>query len=320
MIVLLRNSKGLLEEFQTKFFDTFKSHNIPIVVLTLDELKRIPLSIDIKLIVYRHAQLLGEREFFNSVIDYLDSIAYTGETVPSRFKINFYEDKIKQVEIFSNLKCKTPRTWIVDDWDSSMKLLNFPVVVKLPYGAGSVGVEKIHSKKELSQFDQKIRVFGLKDIRDFNGLHKRNVIRKILDYIKAVKPITYKGPYLVQEFLPAAQEDTRVTIIGSKAVVFNRGVRTGDWRASGSGNINYDHRDHHQEAVLESFRIAKHLKLNVLAVDFVKANGALNIIEISVSFADSAVADSDLIYDPNGSRILSDNNSPQQLITDLIWK
>jgi glutathione synthase/RimK-type ligase-like ATP-grasp enzyme len=320
MIVLIRNSKNQIDNFQLKFFETFKFHKRPIVVLSLEELKQIEVHDKIDLIIYRHAQLTGEREFFNILISYLNKINFRGEVVPGRTKIQFYEDKIVQNEIFSALSCQIPKTQVVEYWNDSLQQIDFPVVVKIPFGAGSIGVEKVESLDAFIEIDHVIRVKGIKDIRNFNLLHKKSLRRTLKDFLKREKCVGYKGPYILQEFLVNSKEDTRVTIIGGHAVVFNRGVRAGDWRASGSGNINYEDRDYHSKAVIEAFRIAMALQLHVLAVDFVIANSVLYVIEISVSFADYAVAESPLIFDTLGNKLARERVSPQKLITEILWQ
>jgi glutathione synthase/RimK-type ligase-like ATP-grasp enzyme len=43
-----------------------------------------------------------------------------------------------------------------------------------------------------------------------------------------------------QKYLPNNNFDTRVTVIGDRAFAFRRFNRTRDFRASGSGKIDYD--------------------------------------------------------------------------------
>lgn len=52
--------------------------------------------------------------------------------------------------------------------------------------------------------------------------------------------IREKKYILFQEYLPDNEFDTRVTVIGNRAFAFRRFNRKKDFKASGSGEIDYD--------------------------------------------------------------------------------
>lgn len=73
-----------------------------------------------------------------------------------------------------------------------------------------------------------------------------------------------------QDFIPGNKFDTRITVLGDHtALAFTRDVRKNDFRASGSGSINYDMNRIDTRCVEISFDIARKLRTQSIAFDFV---------------------------------------------------
>jgi len=94
------------------------------------------------------------------------------------------------------------------------------------------------------------------------------------------------GYVLFQDFIPDNDSDIRVVIIGKKAFAIKRLVRKNDFRASGSGFIEYDKEKIDERCISLAFETSKKLKAQCLAYDFVfdKNNSPL-IIEINYGYA-----------------------------------
>jgi hypothetical protein len=108
-----------------------------------------------------------------------------------------------------------------------------------------------------------------------------------------------RGYVYFQEFVPDNRFDTRVTVIGERAFAFTRGVRPGDFRASGSGNLDYDHGRIDRRAVERAFAIAQRLRLQSAAFDFViTPSGEPLIVEVSYSYLAHAVHQCGGYFDP----------------------
>ena len=95
---------------------------------------------------------------------------------------------------------------------------------------------------------------------------------------------------LFQEFLPGNDFDIRITIIGNRAFAFRRHNRPNDFRASGSGRIDWDPTQIPLDALMLAFKTAKTLKTQSLAVDILRRNGEPVIVEISYYYEGWAVA------------------------------
>jgi len=77
-----------------------------------------------------------------------------------------------------------------------------------------------------------------------------------------------RGYLYLQEFLPDNKCDLRVTVIGSQAFGFRRMNRPNDFRASGSGMIDYDPEQVDRRAVRIAFAVSRKLGTQSLAFDF----------------------------------------------------
>jgi glutathione synthase/RimK-type ligase-like ATP-grasp enzyme len=163
---------------------------------------------------------------------------------------------------------------------------NFPLVFKLRSGAGSSNVYLLKDKKEAYHYLEKMFSTGMKSVRpivhDFKTKMQKHASNK--DWIetlkrlpKTLKNLTYlrstlvreRNYFLVQDYLPENNFDTRVTIIGSKAFAFRRYNRSNDFKASGSGKIEYSHQNIDKNAISLAFQTAHKLKSQSMAFDII---------------------------------------------------
>jgi glutathione synthase/RimK-type ligase-like ATP-grasp enzyme len=93
-----------------------------------------------------------------------------------------------------------------------------------------------------------------------------------------------KGYVYFQDFIPGNSSDTRIIVINDKAFAIRRLVRKNDFRASGSGEIEYKKELFDEQTVKLSFELAERLNCQSLALDFVYKNGKPLIVEISFGF------------------------------------
>jgi hypothetical protein len=129
----------------------------------------------------------------------------------------------------------------------------------------------------------------------------------------------HKDYVLFQTFLPDNRFDTRVTVIGNRAFAFRRINRKGDFRASGSGNIDYDYERIDSRCVELAFKASEHFSFQAMAYDFLSGpEGAPVICEMSYTFVDRAVYDCPGYVTRHGS-FVSGQHWPQDcVIEDLL--
>lgn len=112
----------------------------------------------------------------------------------------------------------------------------------------------------------------------------------------AASPTDLRYPCLVQEFCPGNTGDLRLNVIGDRVMGFRRRNRPGDFRASGSGLLDYPS-ELPQDAIELAWKISTQAGFDSMAYDFVRRGDAWTILEISYAYVDAAVRDCAFYYD-----------------------
>ena len=223
-----------------------------------------------------------------------------------------FDDKVAQYYLLAALGAPQPEASIF--WDEERALAwaasaRYPVVFKLTAGAGSSNVLKLDSPAEAQKWISKMFHRGIfpmmmneyrPPVLPRTRREAKERVARVADAAKYIvtgempglpehwwKP--EKGYAFFQEFLPGNEFDTRVTVIGERAFAFRRMNRPGDFRASGSGNIDYDPAKIDRECLKLAFEVSEKSDFQTMAYDFLYKNGKPVICEISYTFVDSAV-------------------------------
>lgn len=133
----------------------------------------------------------------------------------------------------------------------------YPVVIKGYSGAMSKNVFLANNREELIRLAKKVS--STKNLR--HDLKERVRVAKYKGYIAESK---YRSKFVLQEFIAGLENDWKVLIFGKRYYVFRRPNRKNDFRASGSGNKNYDYAITPPDGM---FDLAKHYK-DVMDVPF----------------------------------------------------
>jgi hypothetical protein len=220
--------------------------------------------------------------------------------LPNFNSIWHFENKNAQKYIFEALAVPTPPTVVSFDYQDAIAILEqeeFPLVFKKAYGAASQNVELIRSMKQA--LSRVTRVFSHQLWRDslehtqdkkksfLLNLTQRWLWWKVLDYIMG-RECGAASVYW-QRFIPGNAADLRITVIGDMyAVGFWRKNRINDFRASGSGMIDYK-----TPVPLEVVRycrfLNKTLDFDSMAYDILFRDGQFLIVEMSYGYVDKAV-------------------------------
>ena len=186
-----------------------------------------------------------------------------------------------------------------------MEECDIPTVFKLRNGAGSNNVVLVNSRAQGRRLIN--RMFG-KGISQ-NRFHVAGNIRyQHFSFYREVHRIggnlyrwskgidtspqwkIQKNYALFQKFLPGNSFDTRITVIGGRAFGFRRIVREGDFRASGSGMIDYEIDQIDRRCVEIAHRVSVTCRFQSMAYDFLfNANGEPEFCEISYDYLSSAI-------------------------------
>lgn len=223
-----------------------------------------------------------------------------------------FDEKVDQWYLFKALDVPQPETWIFWDKEPALqwaKSAPYPVIFKLSVGAGSSSVLKVrdgHEAKALvnRMFDRGIFPMTMNEFKYRLIPRSRRELRATLArpfdafryLLRNEFPPLPKdwwkpecGYVLFQEFLTGNDFDTRVTVIGDRAFAFRRMNRPGDFRASGSGNIDWNPKAIDRRCLELAFEISRKGKFQTMAFDFLYKEGRPLVCEISYTFVSSAV-------------------------------
>ena len=229
-----------------------------------------------------------------------------------------FDDKIKQYYLLKQHGFPIIDSYIFWEKEEALKWLestSMPVVFKLKGGAGSNNVILVKNKANAKRLISDMFGKGMKSgrISDENSLRLRhfNPYRKLRrfggDILRKVRgvyePLFWqvdKNYALFQKFLPNNLFDTRVSIIGERAFAFRRFNRENDFRASGSGRIDYDVNEIDLRSVEIAFDISNKLNFQSMAYDFLfNGRKELEISEVSYTYVDTAVYNCPGFWDKN---------------------
>lgn len=222
---------------------------------------------------------------------------------PNYYTSWHFDDKLGQKYLFEAAKIPHVPTHVFFEKSTALKWVestSFPKVFKLRRGAGSRNVWLVKSHKEAVKTINKAFGSGYRQYDAWGGM-KENFRKfklgkgKFLDVIKAFAhlyvPLNLeksqgreRGYVYFQDFIPQNTYDIRVIIIGDKAFAIKRHVRENDFRASGSGFIEYEKEHFESSLIAQSFDNAVRIKANCVAFDYVFLNGEPLMVEVSYAF------------------------------------
>jgi len=175
--------------------------------------------------------------------------------VPNFESIWHFESKIAQSYLFLHAGIRVPRTTASFDYDDAHRMLEsaeLPLVFKLSEGAGSANVQLIRSTEQARRrLDNTFCEAIWKQAREEHGSKTRTILYGLGQRWLAAKAWRTATRGIAQEeglahvywqqFIPNNEKDLRITVIGDRfAYGFWRKNRPNDFRASGSGLIEYD--------------------------------------------------------------------------------
>lgn len=220
-----------------------------------------------------------------------------------------YDNKIRQYYLMKFYELPIIDTEIYYEKNLAMNALkyqNFPRIMKLKGGAGSMNVVKLDNLKIAKKYIKRLFGPGLVPdrVRSRGSLRaefldlRREVHRFFGDLYRLINGFDRNPAYMVeknyyfsQEYLPNNDHDVRITILYDKAFCYRRFNRKNDFRASGSGLNDYNQEMIPVVCVQEAFVLAEKLKLKCTAIDFlIDKDGNYKIVEFSYTFVSEYVA------------------------------
>jgi glutathione synthase/RimK-type ligase-like ATP-grasp enzyme len=245
---------------------------------------------------------VNELMIFSSILNAAEKMNI--KTFPNFNTRWHFDDKIAQKYLLESIGAPLVETTVFYDITNAknyIKKAPFPIVAKLKRGAGSSNVELLKNKKEATNYIIQMFNTGKKSIPNTfeNYEQKLRVAKKIKNPLLLFKKtINYilknkreqlisnpeKGYVYFQKFLPDNTFDTRIILIGEIAFGIIRYNRKNDFRASGSGLIDFSSFNIDIKIIAIAFEISEKLKAQTIAFDFIYDNKTPKIIEISFGF------------------------------------
>ncbi|MCP4219530.1 MAG: hypothetical protein GY765_33150 [bacterium] len=219
-----------------------------------------------------------------------------------------YDDKIRQHYLLSRYKFPVIDTWVF--WDKKRALdwtekATYPVIFKLSAGSASHNVLMVKTEEQARKLVRRMfgkgmisgQIGGLGDAR-FKDIKLTKIVRRKLSrFVKERRGedasetwVPNKSYALFQAFLPGNKFDTRVVVIGDRAMAFRRFNRENDFRASGSNIKDLEPETIDKEFLQIAFDISKKLKFQCMAYDFLYGpDGHPRVVEMSYTFPDRTI-------------------------------
>ena len=259
---------------------------------------------ELDLFIFRWRQIDDHHQLAKTIIPIIEKEMGIS-CLPGMATCWHYDDKIRQYFLLRQRGFPIIESWIF--WDKKMALkwledADLPVVFKLKSGAGSNNVILVKSKNKARKLINRCfgrgiisgRIPDLDDLRfkNFNPyktIHRwgGNILRMLREEDISPDWQKHKNYVLFQKFLPDNNFDTRITVIGRRAFAFRRLTRKDDFRASGSGRIDYDASNIDPRCMKIALNISKKMDFQSMAYDFIfNEKMEPEIAEISYTYVD----------------------------------
>jgi len=217
-----------------------------------------------------------------------------------------FDDKIYEKYLLEAIGAPLIPTYVFFTEKSCERWLRraqYPLVYKLAGGAGSTNVRLVKDFQEArALMHGHFSHIAETEIATLWHKWKEKQFHntwEVLDDV-AEETMRTRGEVLFQEFLPNNAYDIRVTTIGKKNLIFNRLVRDHDFRASGSGLIDYAPSNQDIQAIKIARALSNKLQMQTMTYDFLyNPDGEFKICEISYGFAEYAIHHAPGWYDDN---------------------
>jgi len=254
----------------------------------------------------------------------LYSVEMSGKTVYPDFRTGWhFDDKVGQKYLLESIDAPLAPAYAFYSEKTALEwaeTASFPKVFKLRRGSSSRNVILVRNKRHAVNLIRRAFGSGYKQYDALSGIKDRwRLYRQghsgLMDVFDGVGRIFYPMPYsrilgrergyiYFQDYIPGNTHDIRINYVFNRCFGSRRGVRPGDFRASGSYIVDTDMTKIPVEAIRIAFNVASKLNLQTAAFDFVMKDGDPLIVEISYGFGfpegqfDLGYWDSDLNYHP----------------------
>ena len=220
--------------------------------------------------------------------------AYGIKTFPEPQHLWHMSDKSSGQYLLEAAGVPTPKTWSFFNKEQALGFLDeasYPLVIKLSGTAGqSVNVGLVRSKNEGRRLVNVIFSCGIKELWQASGSFPR-ILARHLRYIisqwngrKARHGALIRGSCVFQEYVPGCNFDLRATVIGPRVIPYKRWNRPNDFRASGSGAVEYCPSEFSEGLAHKVLEFSRKLGMQFVTFDILMREGAPLVIELNYNY------------------------------------
>lgn len=273
--------------------EIFKQSGHDSLVIPVDELLVANLDPE-DIVIYTSSEIPAIRKYIKDVMYFVDKKCHI---VPRYELLLAHENKgfqelAKEENGFGNLK----GTY---HYDLNNVTQDYPYVFKTLTGAGSSGVELVRSENEKESLWHRL----------FRPSLKRRVIMrqrkyKLLPCEYEIYRYRHSGymPFVKQTFVDGLKHDFKILVFGDEYYTMMRRIRQNDFRASGSGNFEFDAKLP-PEVLDFSRNIFRTLDTPCASLDVALSNEGCHLLEYqALNFGPIALNRSSLHYEHKDGR------------------
>lgn len=251
-----------------------------------------------------------------------------------------FDDKVAQMYALQSVGAPIPQSWVFYLLDDCLAFLEkeaeYPLVAKLRCGSGSNNVKLLKTRDEAVRYARQMFSRGFdpspsllykayskaQSSRDWKTALSR--IKKLPEFLNTRRhakqlPVE-KGYCYFQEFIPNDGYDLKVVVVGDKLSGFCRSIRKADFRASGGGDIIYNHELITEQIRETAFAAAKSMESQCMGFDYVvdKQTGKGMIIEMCYGFDQEVLTGANHSWDAFGKCYDEPLNAPREIMKNLL--
>ncbi|MCB6974647.1 MULTISPECIES: ATP-grasp domain-containing protein [Butyricimonas] len=234
----------------------------------------------------------------------LYSLQEKGIKVYPDFKTTWhFDDKVGQKYLLEAINAPLVKSYVFYNKKDALAWIGtttFPKVFKLRGGSGSSNVRLAKTRREAR------RLINIAFGRGFSFIpichlfvdslkkfiHGKGAFLDILKRaVRLIIPSKFmrmgnkeKGYAYFQDFVPGLKEDYRIQFVGKRCWAMIRNVREGDFRASGSHDMTFDHTRIPRKMLDIAYALVEKLSLQSCAFDFLIEDQKIKLVEISYCF------------------------------------
>ncbi|GEN67398.1 ATP-grasp domain-containing protein [Chryseobacterium rhizosphaerae] len=304
MKIAIHHRKG---SFSDRWIEYLEGRNIPYIILNAFDNNIIR---QIKENNVSHFMWHFDQNYFEDMLHartLFRAISQIGvKTFPNEDAYWHFDDKVAQKYLLEALGVPLVKSDVFyhkKEADEYIESTSFPKVFKLKGGAGSINVKLIKTKDQARKIVKQAFGRGFEAFDSwtvFTDTIERFWRQKTLHNFLRVLKWGFKGIFVdkqykvfpkqrnyvyFQEFIPNLTYDIRLIVIGDKCYYLKRNTRDNDFRASGSGILEFVPGNFNIQAIKIAFKIADQLNMGCVAYDFVfNTDNEPLIVEISYGF------------------------------------